>query len=81
MNRKCDCKKCILGWEERGLEDCNVGCHYYSDLDYNGPICHAPNFVKKILLNKEMKRKDKYMKDLEDKCLNGLDNTLWKETD
>lgn len=24
--KDCDCENCILGWEERGQEDCDAGC-------------------------------------------------------
>ena len=57
--RECDCENCILGWEDRGFEDCDAGCHYYPDLWWNGLICYMPNFIKKILLNKRIKQEEK----------------------
>lgn len=57
--RECDCENCILGWENRGLEDCDAGCYYYPDLWWNGLICYMPNFIKKILLNRRIKQEEK----------------------
>lgn len=60
MKRECDCEQCILGWEEWGLEDCDAGCYFYPDLEWNGIMCHAPAFIKKIIFNRKMRKRDKY---------------------
>lgn len=59
IKKECDCENCILGWEERGLEDCDAGCHYYPDLFWNGLMCYMPYFIKKILLNRRIRQMEK----------------------
>ena len=59
MKRECDCENCILGWEERGYDDCDAGCYYYPDLWTNGIVCHMPYFIKKILLNRRIRQQEK----------------------
>ena len=58
--KDCDCENCILGWEEWGQEDCDAGCYYYPDLGTNGLMCHAPMFIKKLLLNRKIRQRDRY---------------------
>jgi len=62
---ECDCEHCPLSWEERGLEDCDCGCHmaeYSNDYPKTMLICMLPNWIKKILLRRKIRKSERRFK-------------------
>ena len=64
---ECDCECCPLSWEERGYEsECyDCGCHM-AEISEDYPrillICMLPNWVKKILLRRKIKKSERRFK-------------------
>lgn len=69
MKKECDCENCILGWEQRGPEDCDAGCYYYPDLWWHGLMCYMPNFIKRIILNRRIRQQEKSWEDFAEFCM------------
>lgn len=57
--KDCDCEYCPLSWEERGLEDTDVGCYWYGDLYGSRFMCHMPNFIKRFIANIRIRKNEK----------------------
>lgn len=69
MKKECDCENCILGWEQRGPEDCDAGCYYYPDLWWHGLMCYMPNFIKRIILNRRIRQQEKSWEGFAEFCM------------
>ena len=59
MSELRDCEYCPLSWEERGLEDADVGCYRYGDLYGYKIICHMPNSIKRFIARLYIRRNEK----------------------
>ena len=55
------CDECPLGWEERGMEDCDAGCLLYGDLYEGSAGCYLPLPVKNLIAGFIRRRNDRQM--------------------